>query len=81
MAFVENVEVEPLKSSLAVVESDYRLDGYYLAIVKEGILKGNVICVYSKEGKLFTNFKGSPISSTYCDVIISTRLDEVGIRI
>lgn len=77
MASVANVEVEPLKLSLAVVESECRKDGYYLAIVKEGDLKGSIISVKSKNGMLFRTIFSSPISEMHCDVLINTRVDEM----
>ena len=78
MASVVNEEVVHLKLSLAVVESECRKDGYYLAIIKEGEFKGGVFAVKSKNGELFTTvLTGSPICPSFCDVLIDTRVDEV----
>ena len=79
MASVANEEVEHLKLSLAVVESECRKDGYYLAIIKDGELKGSVICVKSENGRLFLPITNSLITESYYDVIDNTRVDEVSV--
>jgi len=76
---VANEEVEHLKLSLAVVESECRKDGYYLAIIKDGELKGSVICVKSENGRLFLPITNSLITESYYDVIDNTRVDEVSV--
>ena len=50
MVSVANVEVEPLKLSLAVVESECRKDGYYYA----KRFNGNFVIVKSVNGLLIT---------------------------
>jgi len=79
VASVANEEVEHLKLSLAVVESECRKDGYYLAIIKDGELKGSVICVKSENGRLFLPITNSLITESYYDVIDNTRVDEVSV--
>ena len=59
------------------MSDDVRKDGYYLAIVKEGDLKGSIISVKSKNGMLFRTIFSSPISEMHCDVLINTRVDEM----
>ena len=61
MASVVNVEVELLKSSLAVVESECRKNGFYLASCIEANGQTYMESVYSLDGKLYFANTACPV--------------------